>query len=68
MTYKIVRHFFKGHRRTFIHRQTLMTGLTLEEAQEHCSHPETSSVTCTTPEGKALTKASGPWFDTYYQE
>jgi hypothetical protein len=56
-TYKVVRKFFKGESRT------LKTGLTLEEAQEHCEDPETSSSTCThNPE------ASSPWFDAYYEE
>ena len=40
-TYKIVRKFFKGE------DEVIETGLTLEEAQEHCQDPETSSKTCT---------------------
>ena len=39
-TYKIVRHYFKKGSRA------IMRGLTLEEAQQHCSDPETSSSTC----------------------
>jgi hypothetical protein len=42
-------------------------GLTLEEAQEHCSDPETSSRTCTSEEGVQRTEERGPWFDCYYE-
>lgn len=56
-TYMIVRKFFKGE------SETIKTGLTLEEAQEHCEDPETSSRTCTdNPYGSAV------WFDCYYEE
>lgn len=41
------------------------SGLTLEEAQAHCSDPESSSVTATSESGKRLTDARGPWFDGY---
>lgn len=57
--YKIVRFYHKGGRRT------LMTGLTLEEAKEHCNDPETSSRTCTTPYRRSLTRKHGIWFDGY---
>ena len=60
--YKIVRMYFWGGRRT------INTGLTLEQAQEHCHDPETSSRTCTKSAGKARTKRMGPWFDGYAQE
>lgn len=46
----------------------IITGLTLEEAQEHCSDPETSSSTATTPEAHAVTAEYGDWFDCYYEE
>ena len=58
-TYKIIRFYFKGKRRT------IQTGLTLEQAQAHCSDPETSSSTCTKVVGKRRTKQHGPWFDGY---
>lgn len=61
-TYKIVRHYFKGDKRV------IRTGLTLEEAQEHCSDPETSSSTCTSKEGRRRTEKRGPWFDGYSEE
>lgn len=57
--YKIVRHYFKGGKRV------IERGLTLEQAQEHCRNPETSSKTCTSSAGKARTRAKGPWFDGY---
>ena len=59
-TYRIIRMYFKNHR-----PRTIKTGLTLEQAQEHCSNPETSSSTCTKPEGKRRTRRVGPWFDGY---
>lgn len=61
-TYKIVRKFFKYP------GETIKEGLTLEEAQEHCSDPETSSRTCTDKENVLLTEEKGPWFDAYYEE
>lgn len=54
-TYKIVRHHFSRPNRT------MKTGLTLEEAQEHCSDPETSSTT-------AKDGPPGQWFDGYTEE
>ncbi len=57
--YKIVRMYFNGSKRT------ISTGLTLQEAQEHCKSPESSSTTCTTVAGRARTKRMGPWFDGY---
>lgn len=60
-----IRRFFKDHPRQW---ETITRGLTLEQAQAHCSDPETSSVTCTTPEGLERTKARGPWFDGYCAE
>jgi hypothetical protein len=64
MSYKTERVFFNkpGYRRT------IERGLTLEEAQEHCSDPETSSSTCKGKEGLERTKKYGPWFDCYTEE
>ena len=61
-TYKIVRGFFRGGRRT------IMTGLTLEEAQEHCRDPETSSRTCVKAANVRRTREKGAWFDGYERE
>ena len=49
-------------------RQTIDTGLTLEQAQEHCSDNETSSSTCTARPGTKRTEKYGPWFDGYESE
>lgn len=54
MSYKIVRHYQNGKRRT------IETGLTLAEAQEHCSNPETSSRTATSAKARAVTRRNGP--------
>ena len=62
-TYKIVRMYFKDYP-----KRTIATGLTLEQAQAHCSDPETSSSTCTKAAGKRRTAQRGPWFDGYTQE
>lgn len=59
--YKIVRSYFRGGKRT------LHTGLTLEEAQEHCRDPETSSRTCINPANTRRTEKRGPWFDGYVE-
>jgi len=53
-SYRIVR-FYADNRE----RRVLQTGLTLEEAQDHCNDPETSSRTTTTD------SEPGTWFDGY---
>ena len=58
-TYQIIRHHFDRK------NETTRTGLTLEEAQEHCNDPETSSRTC--GEDTATTNP-GVWFDGYGEE
>lgn len=62
--YKVVRYY--AHRPNRAVRN--MSGLTLAEAQAHCTDPETSSKTCTTPKAKARTRQYGPWFDGYTEE
>lgn len=62
MMYKIVRSFFRGGRRV------VKRGLTLAEAQAHCSDPETSSSTCRGSKGRARTRLRGPWFDGYERD
>ena len=59
--YKIVRSYMNGPSRT------IETGLTLEEAQEHCRDPETSSKTATSYAGRRRTKTRGAWFDGYQE-
>lgn len=61
-TYKIVRMYFCGPRRI------IKTGLTLEQAQEHCKDPETSSSTATSSAATRRTAEKGPWFDGYEKE
>jgi len=64
ISYKIVRHYATDIRgRMMIH-----SGLTLEQAQEYCSDPETSSRTCTSAVKKAYTRKNGEWFDTWTEE
>ena len=62
MSYEIIRFYFKGGNRI------IKRGLTLEEAQEHCKNPETSSSTCKSASSKRITKRNGPWFDGYQEE
>jgi hypothetical protein len=38
---------------------------TLDEAQRHCSDPETSSITAKSARAVRRTKARGYWMDTY---
>lgn len=67
--YKIVRQYY-GKPGTYgrAHRKfTIATGLTLEEAQAHCSDPETSSRTCTTAAKRRITRQHGEWFDGYQE-
>lgn len=70
-TYKIVR-FFHGKAGPDGHLQstkrTIETGLTLEQVQDHCSDPESSSEKCTNAAGRARTRKHGDWFDGYYRE
>lgn len=60
--YKIVR--FYQHKT----RRTINTGLTLEQAQEHCNNPETSWQTCRLARNKKRTRLCGAWFDAYEKE
>lgn len=64
MSYKIIRHYFRSE----IPNRTIKRGLTLEEAQEHCNDPETSSRTCKKPQNVRRTEECGPWFDGYTEE
>jgi len=59
--YKIVRFYENAG----IRNRTIKTHLTLEEAQNHCKDPETSSSTCTNPVGTRRTREIGRWFDGY---
>ena len=59
--YKIVRMFQNSDLRSRI----IKTGLTLEQAQEHCRDPETSSSTAKGSKARKRTEVYGPWFDGY---
>ena len=61
MSYRVVRIY----REAGIRRREIKRGLTLKQAQEHCSNPETSSRTCTNAVGKRRTRTIGDWFDAY---
>lgn len=63
-TYKIVRMYFNSN----VNRRTIKTGLSLADAQKHCSDLETSSRTCISSTGRQRTRRSGPWFDGYEKE
>jgi len=45
--------------------RTIASGLTLEQAQAHCSDINTSSATAWTTSALKRTKRYGPWFDSY---
>jgi hypothetical protein len=62
--YKIVRMYFNDD----VDNEVITKGLTLEQAQAHCSDPETSSSTATSPAAVARTAANGPWFDGYEEQ
>ena len=59
--YNIVRFYFSSNQ----NRRTILTGLTLDEAQAHCKDPETSASTCTSAAKRAYTRRVGKWFDGY---
>lgn len=62
-TYKITR-MYKGDKAS----ETIATGLSLAEAQQHCKNPETSSSTAKLPQQVERTRKFGPWFDGYDEE
>lgn len=62
--YRITRFYFS----TIRSRRTIKRGLTLAEAREHCSDPETSSVTCTNEAGRKRTRLYGAWFEGFEAE
>lgn len=64
MSYKIIRFYADSH----CDKEVIATGLTLEDAQEHCEDPETSSRTCSGQDAMNRTRKFGPWFDGYDEE
>jgi hypothetical protein len=63
MKYRIVRKHFDNSDDVL-----LETGLTLKQAQKHCSDLDTSSRTCNSRSALLYTQEHGPWFDCYYAE
>jgi hypothetical protein len=61
--YKVIRMYQRDYPSRVIKRH-----LTLAEAQEHCSNPETSSSTCKKAKNIQRTNKKGPWFDGYSDE
>lgn len=64
MSYKIIR--FYADRK--IPAEVIETGLSLEEVQDHCSDPESSSKTCEGVEGVLRTSRHGAWFEGWTEE
>lgn len=62
--YRIVRMFA----RRAAQRRGLPSGLTLAQAQEHCSDLNTSSTTAWKTSAIKRTQRYGPWFDGYERE
>lgn len=64
MRYKITRRFQNSE------HDPIVIGYvnTREEAEAHCTSPETSSFTCTDPAKVAYTKEMGNWFDSFTYE
>lgn len=63
-TYKIVRGYFNEE----YDKEVIKTRLTFQQAVAHCRDPESSSRTCSSPEGVARTAERGPWFDGFSEE
>lgn len=61
-TYRIKRFHQRGG------SEVIKTGLTLDEAHEHCNDPETNSGTATSRMHVEYTKKFGPWFDGFEKE
>ena len=62
--YQIIRMYQHPDRSSSVIR----SGLTLEQAQEHCRDPETSSSTATGTIATQRTATSGAWFDGYQED
>lgn len=61
MAYKIIRHYQDPNM-----APVLLTYVeTLDQAEEWCRDPQTSSSTAWAPEATGHTESYGPWFDGY---
>ena len=63
-TYKIVRYY----RNLCQPNEVIMTGLTREQAEEHCQRGSSSSFTATDPTARSRTRRKGEWFDGFTAE
>lgn len=63
-TYKVVRFY----QRSGVESEIIMTGISLERAQEYCSNRETSSSSCVENEQCDRTEIYGSWFEGYEKE
>lgn len=63
-TYKITR-FFKSSKPS---AKIIKKGLTIEQAQQWCKDPESSSITCKQILNVVDTEERGNWFDGYDKE
>ena len=64
VTFKVIRQFERDPSMN----KVIATGLTLEQAREHCKDPETSSRSCVRPENVNRTQRLGAWFESYTEE
>ena len=63
MSYKIIRIYQNPDKAS----RTIKRRLSLEQAREHCTDPETSSSTAKGAKARAITLRNGPWFDAYIE-
>ena len=63
--YRIVRFYRDRQPPYHQQRRGMPSGLTLEQAQEHCKDLNTSSSTAWKTSALARTRRYGPWFDGY---
>jgi hypothetical protein len=70
MTESVCHHYniIRVYENPDIPSRRIKRGLTLAEAQAHCSDPETSSSTCTKYPGRHRTEMLGRWFDAYEEQ
>ncbi len=60
--YNIVRHYYRGGHRV------IARGLSLEQAQAHCSSEDTHTGSGASAKARRVTRRNGPFFDGYSHE